>query len=290
MKKYKGFQISWWLTFINIVLSFFSQTVIYCFFKDIDNYIATLIAQLFLIIPIVLGIFLIKTNFPYDTLNNALGFNFFNITFLIPLLIMPICASYFISLAISPVNILIYEFFGTYDVGISAPKNLYEFFMLLLSLCIAAPILEEIFFRGILVKFLDRYGTVFTVVMSSLSFAMLHFNPSGFINIFLLGIILCILRLGTNSILCPIMFHLSNNFYSLMLLIFEKEILINTTVILILAALFPILFILFFTVYSNKFYYIGIKENKGISVGFILSIIIYLIYSAQEIMLNFNLL
>jgi len=291
MKRYKGFQLSWWLTFILSVLLIAGSILFTLVFPYLDLNIATLISQSLILIPLVIGMIMLKINFPYDTFKNMLGIKDFNINFLVPLMLLPVCASYFISYIAAPINIFIYFIFGEYISGVTMPENLIDFFLILTSLCIVAPITEELLFRGIIVKLLDRYGTLFTIIMSSLAFAIVHFNPAGVITTFLLGIIMCILRLGTGSIFSCMMFHMTNNFFAFMLMIFEGDISLPNEVFLpltiFLAVLFIILMIIFLCFFSNKFYYQGIKEKKGVSVGFIFTMTLFTIFSIATAVSNF---
>lgn len=97
------------------------------------------------------------------------------------------------------------------NLNTSAVLPLYMFFLLaFLSVCIA-PIIEELFFRGILLQvWAVRLGVKKAIVFSSFLFAFLHFSPQ-FVDIFLGGIILSVLFIKYKSLLVPILFHTINN-------------------------------------------------------------------------------
>ena len=279
MKKYKGFQLSWWLILLETVLMVLLQGILLYFLPYMNENLSILISQSVIIVPILLGILILKIYNPFDTVSNMLGIRSFDITFLIPLILMPVCSSFFISYITAPVSSVIYEIFGEYDSGFKTPENLVDFTYIFLYLCIIAPITEEILFRGIILKLLDRYGTIFTIIISSLAFAILHFNPTGFIPIFFLGIILALLKLGTGSIFAPVVFHAANNFLSFMILIFEKTITVPEYTAIIFsvcaAALFPVLLFIFFKFYCNKFYFIGTGEKSGFSAALLITVLLY---------------
>jgi len=289
MKKYKGFQLTWWLTFSYIFITFLVQGILFYFFPYMNQNILSLLSQTAMLIPLLSGFFILKRIFPYDTLSNMTGIKGFDITFLIPLMILPVCSSFFISYVTAPVNIFIYTIFGEYDPGLNPPDNLKDFIYIFTSLCIIAPFAEEFLFRGIMLKLLDRYGTIFSVIVSSAAFSFLHFNPAGFIPIFFLGIILALLKLGTGSILACIVFHLSNNFFSFLVMIFEKNLIIPENILFIFsvcaAALFPVLLFVFFKFYSNKFYFSGTGEKPGFSMGLLLTVIAFSAVSVLTIQL-----
>ncbi|EKN00623.1 MULTISPECIES: CPBP family intramembrane glutamic endopeptidase [unclassified Acidocella] len=88
---------------------------------------------------------------------------------------------------------------------------------LLLAICVLAPIVEEILFRGILFAGLaSRLGPVWAALLSSLLFAALHapeklHYPPGFVDVTLLALINCGLRLRLGSIRPGIALHIAYN-------------------------------------------------------------------------------
>ncbi|MFH1284601.1 MAG: type II CAAX endopeptidase family protein [Candidatus Peregrinibacteria bacterium] len=79
-------------------------------------------------------------------------------------------------------------------------------------LVLVAPVLEEIFFRGFLLRSLTNkigaiYGTVFTAVI----FAIFHMQWQSIIPIFILGLIINAMVIKTRSIWPGIYFHIFNN-------------------------------------------------------------------------------
>ena len=87
--------------------------------------------------------------------------------------------------------------------------------LLWLAVIIAAPLSEEIFFRGFLFKTLlhSKAGVVGTIIFTSLFWTALHtqYGPYELANIFTWGIVLAIARLRTNSIYPPIAMHVLIN-------------------------------------------------------------------------------
>ena len=74
---------------------------------------------------------------------------------------------------------------------------------------ILAPVLEEGFFRGILVnRWGSRWGLPTALIASSIAFGVLHANPVG---IGLVGLIAALLYLRTRTLIVPIVFHATNN-------------------------------------------------------------------------------
>ena len=81
----------------------------------------------------------------------------------------------------------------------------------LITSIIFAPIIEELFFRGVLFNRLKiRTGLVPAMIISSILFAIGH-DFGGIISAFLFGICMCILYLKTDNILVPMSIHFINN-------------------------------------------------------------------------------
>lgn len=83
--------------------------------------------------------------------------------------------------------------------------------LLWLAIVIAAPLAEELFFRGFLFEGLryTRLGTIGTVVITSLLWAVIHlqYGPYEITTVFILGLLLGVARLVTGSIYIPILMH-----------------------------------------------------------------------------------
>ncbi|WP_419165649.1 CPBP family intramembrane glutamic endopeptidase [Candidatus Palauibacter sp.] len=74
---------------------------------------------------------------------------------------------------------------------------------------ILAPVLEEAFFRGILVnRWGYRWGVPTALIASSIAFGILHANPIG---IGIVGLVAALLYLRTRTLIVPIVFHATNN-------------------------------------------------------------------------------
>lgn len=82
----------------------------------------------------------------------------------------------------------------------------------ILSSVIAAPILEEVFFRGLVFESCrERMGRGGALLMSALLFGAIHIVPVQMINAFVVGLILGYVYLKTRSLLAAIIIHAVNN-------------------------------------------------------------------------------
>lgn len=82
----------------------------------------------------------------------------------------------------------------------------------ILSAVVAAPILEEVLFRGLIFESCrERFGRGAAVLISALLFGLIHVIPVQVINAFVVGLILGYVYLKTNSLLSVIILHGVNN-------------------------------------------------------------------------------
>lgn len=94
-----------------------------------------------------------------------------------------------------------------------------------MKVAVVAPVVEELIFRGLILKGFRRNYNAFTAVfMSALLFALFHLNPWQFPATFLLGLLLGWIMIRTNNIILSIIGHSINNFLVLLSITFWKEI------------------------------------------------------------------
>lgn len=78
----------------------------------------------------------------------------------------------------------------------------------ILGSLILAPVLEEIIFRGILLRgLLTRYSSALSIVLSSLLFALIHINMTQITPAFLLGLLFGLIFVKTHSLIFTIILH-----------------------------------------------------------------------------------
>lgn len=82
----------------------------------------------------------------------------------------------------------------------------------MLTAVVAAPLLEEILFRGIIQDSLvHRYGALRGVVLAAAVFGIVHIIPQQVVNAFFVGLILGFIYLKTRSLVPVIIIHAINN-------------------------------------------------------------------------------
>ena len=84
---------------------------------------------------------------------------------------------------------------------------------------VAAPVIEEILFRGVIFGGLTaRWGVWPAAIVSGFAFAVIHFSLTAFVPLFLLALVLSYLYVRTGSLWIPIAFHALFNGVSLTIL------------------------------------------------------------------------
>lgn len=98
------------------------------------------------------------------------------------------------------------------QTGYSGISTQLEYVLAFMSLVVIAPVAEEVLFRGYLLGKLRRHmKTWLAVIMTSLLFAIVHFQWNVGIDTFALSVVLCMLRITTKSIWAPILVHALKN-------------------------------------------------------------------------------
>jgi membrane protease YdiL (CAAX protease family) len=87
------------------------------------------------------------------------------------------------------------------------------------SIVLLAPLAEEVLFRGLLFGALQKWLTARgTIILTAAIFALVHMQAAYFVPIFLLGLILGWARHKSGSLAVPMLLHVLNNGFSLLLL------------------------------------------------------------------------
>ncbi len=91
---------------------------------------------------------------------------------------------------------------------------------------LAAPIIEELLFRGFLQSAIrTTFGKLKAIFISGSLFALVHLNAHVFLQIFILGLLLAYLFEKTESLIAPITVHILHNSITLAFLISFKQLL-----------------------------------------------------------------
>jgi len=120
----------------------------------------------------------------------------------------------------------VFSYFASTALGIKTPQSIIDIynttdylFLLLFVVVIAAPIFEELVFRGFIFKGLKNspLGITGTIVITSILFTLIHagqYDITVLAILFPLAVILGLARLRSGGIYLPIYLHFVNNLYS----------------------------------------------------------------------------
>ena len=102
-------------------------------------------------------------------------------------------------------------------------KNPQVINLLAVEIVILAPLAEEMFFRGFLYRFLrGRLSFLFSAVISSAVFSLLHYNISSFLGIFVLGMSFAYTYEKKQSLVYPLTLHSLHNLLTLAFIFWIK--------------------------------------------------------------------
>ncbi len=133
---------------------------------------------------------------------------------------------------------------------------------LIIMTVILAPLLEEILFRGIIMKGMinNQVRPVTAILVSALIFGAVHFNPWQFAGAFLLGLVLGLVYYKTKSLLMPILLHAFNNLLSASMMMYSDSetfsglFNINKEILLVAGVVIFAIPFYFFAIHKNIIY------------------------------------
>lgn len=98
------------------------------------------------------------------------------------------------------------------NTGFSQLSSQPEYLLAFISLVIIAPLAEEILFRGYLFGKLRKHVSLWaSILITSLLFALVHFQWNVSVDVFALSIVLCLLRVVSGSLWPSILLHMLKN-------------------------------------------------------------------------------
>jgi len=115
-----------------------------------------------------------------------------------------------------------------YIIGLNSglirlPNSTYELLMVFFGAVVCAPVIEEVIFRGLILKkmneLLDNELRWISVIVTAFLFAIIHFQFSipNLAFLFTVGVFLAIMKLKTENLWFPIIFHSVGNLITLIL-------------------------------------------------------------------------
>ncbi len=96
------------------------------------------------------------------------------------------------------------------DFSIKSPSTL-ALVMQFLYVCLAGPVVEELVYRGVVIKLLAPYGKGLAVFVSALFFGLMHGNLEQTVPTFIGGLLFASVAVYSDSIVPTIIIHVANN-------------------------------------------------------------------------------
>lgn len=268
-----GFQKSWWLALITVAAMNLS-TLLYSLAARLLGFTASTLAaafvgELVIAAAIIIGACLLGISSP-EKLFKKSDCRRYPIKLLPLLVLLAIITQYFVIYSLLPVHSILSILFGVERSSDLVPEGAVQLAWSFLLLCVTAPILEEFLCRGIIMKLLEKYGFMISLITSSLIFSLMHFDIRNLLQIFFMGIMLGTVKQMTGSIWASVTVHAVNNFVSLL----QMTLLEDTSgfwvifcSILAVAAFPPVLYI-----FLRQTEALGIRKNivigSDVSCGF----------------------
>lgn len=98
------------------------------------------------------------------------------------------------------------------NTGFSGISPGLEYILAFITLVIVAPVAEEVLFRGYLFGKLRKYAPLWlAILITSILFAVVHFQWNVGLDVFALSIVLCLLRVVSGSLWPSILLHMLKN-------------------------------------------------------------------------------
>lgn len=108
------------------------------------------------------------------------------------------------------------DIFGLFGWSDSATEikisNWGQYFAFVFALALLPAIVEELIFRGLILKSLMKYGAAKAVIISALLFLFFHMNPGQTVYQFMLGIVLALVTVYSGNLVLAMILHFVNNF------------------------------------------------------------------------------
>ena len=174
-------------------------------------------------------------------------------------------------------NNLIYKFFPENNLPYQLTTT--NYFISLISMVILPAITEELLFRGLIFKGLQKNGNVFAIIVSSIMFALFHLSMEQTIYPLLMGIVFAVIMCYENNIIYCITVHLANNFTTLTLQYFKISLTFSHWTYFLLALVSIIIFATVIILVIKKLCNTTKVENNNISQSVNKTNKIYLISS-----------
>ena len=143
--------------------------------------------------------------------------------------------------------------------------NFWSILYVLLAFAIIPAACEELFFRGVLCRFYERFGVGIAVFVSGLFFALIHFSLPLFLTYLFLGMLLAFTLYATGSLYATFALHFLYNLFCLFGQPYLSDFYVNAGNNAVFIFLVTVIFLLFCALgvgEARKIYHRYAKEGK----------------------------
>ena len=202
-----------------------------------------------------------------------------------------------------PLNALLINVDFLMPPNVPSGTNLYTYLLSLGCVAVVPALFEELFFRGMLLREYEAYGARKAIIVTSLTFAMLHGNIYSLGFTMILGVLCAIVTVRTNSVISGMIVHFTVNATSLTLEyirnmdFFTANTEVASLVMLAYIAVFSLAFVFLYLrfIKSTKMpeptrtpCNIGeaTEPKLGVSAGYIVTLVLVVLTQASIILSN----
>lgn len=166
-----------------------------------------------ILMPSILLLYIYKYDVKQVLRLNRVGAINLLLTFFIMLFALPVVG------VLNLLNLLVINnIFGRIIVpDIPQASNFVELLINVLVIAGSAGICEEVMFRGVIQRGLERFGAIKSILITAFLFGLLHLDFQRFFGTFLLGALIGFIVYRTNSLLSGIFAHFANNSFAVIL-------------------------------------------------------------------------
>lgn len=108
-------------------------------------------------------------------------------------------------------SMLIFRNTQTFSMELPGMDGFFSQLLMFASVVIAAPVMEEFFFRGCILKLFENDSPWFGMVFSAFCFGLMHLNIAQGIPAFFMGLVLAWYTMKSKTIVPAILIHAANN-------------------------------------------------------------------------------
>ena len=116
-------------------------------------------------------------------------------------------------LLVTSISIEFFKWIGYSEPGGDIPiTNFGTYVLFVFLLCVLPAIIEELLFRGIILKGLMEFGKIKAMVASAVLFSFFHLSPAQTVYQFVLGLVLAAVFFSSGNLVYSMILHFINNF------------------------------------------------------------------------------